>query len=176
MRITFRELDFQPKPIELEGTVKLEGLEKETPDLLQLDPVKVRVTAWKEQEIYPVQGKQTTNVVLRCSRCLTSFEKSLEMEWDETFADVNRVNPEDEGEDEEGEELLLVDIHQPTDLTPVIVQALLLHLPFAPVCDEHCKGLCPQCGTNWNHESCQCDNQRVDPRMAKLEELLKRED
>ncbi|SDW01368.1 uncharacterized protein SAMN05444487_10179 [Marininema mesophilum] len=175
MRITFRELDYKPGPIEKEGTVMLEGLEKETPDLLRLDPLKVRVTAWKEQEVYPVQGKQSTNVELRCSRCLTSFDQSLEMDWFETFADSNQSRSEVVGEEEE-DETLYVDIHQPTDITPVIEQALLLSLPFAPICTETCKGLCPHCGTNWNHESCQCDRRRVDPRMAKLEELLKRED
>ena len=31
-----------------------------------------------------------------------------------------------------------------------------LHLPMHPLCREDCKGLCPQCGKNWNKGPCSC--------------------
>ena len=38
-------------------------------------------------------------------------------------------------------------------------------------CSEECKGLCPTCGKNLNHEKCNCKKE-VDPRMAALLQLL----
>ena len=38
----------------------------------------------------------------------------------------------------------------------------LLHAPMHPLCREDCKGLCPQCGKNWNKGPCSCH-----PELAK---------
>ncbi len=37
----------------------------------------------------------------------------------------------------------------------------LLHAPMHPLCREDCKGLCPQCGKNWNKGPCSCHPERV---------------
>jgi uncharacterized protein len=54
------------------------------------------------------------------------------------------------------------------DLEPVIRDAVVLSLPFQPVCQEDCLGLCPQCGVrlldNPGHEH----EAPVDPRWAAL--------
>ena len=39
------------------------------------------------------------------------------------------------------------------------------------LCSPDCKGLCPGCGANLNHEACRC-KKAVDPRLAKLAQLL----
>ncbi|MDV5106550.1 YceD family protein [Clostridium perfringens] len=36
-----------------------------------------------------------------------------------------------------------------------------------------CKGLCQKCGIDLNKETCQCDNEEIDLRMAKLMDLFK---
>ena len=36
-----------------------------------------------------------------------------------------------------------------------------LHAPMHPLCREDCKGLCPQCGKNWNKGPCSCNPERV---------------
>ena len=56
-------------------------------------------------------------------------------------------------------------------MTPYIREAVLLELPYAPVCREDCKGLCPVCGVDRNRESCSCNTERIDPRLAVLKEL-----
>lgn len=42
------------------------------------------------------------------------------------------------------------------DLTPDIREDILLQMPHYPTCSPDCKGLCPQCGINWNREGCTC--------------------
>jgi uncharacterized protein len=46
----------------------------------------------------------------------------------------------------------------------------VLAVPFAPLCAETCKGLCPQCGIDLNTGTCSCEAP-VDPRLAALKGL-----
>lgn len=61
------------------------------------------------------------------------------------------------------------------DLLTVAHDACILELPLAPLCREGCAGLCPQCGTNLNLETCSC-TLPVDPRWAGLAQLNKKND
>lgn len=58
------------------------------------------------------------------------------------------------------------------DLTPLFRDQVVLAVPFAPLCREDCKGLCPQCGADRNLEPCNC-KPPVDPRWAALQQHLK---
>jgi uncharacterized protein len=42
------------------------------------------------------------------------------------------------------------------DLTDDIREEVILDLPIKLLCQENCKGLCPNCGANRNKEKCQC--------------------
>jgi uncharacterized protein len=44
-------------------------------------------------------------------------------------------------------------------------------MPLNPLCREDCKGLCPQCGTNLNTETCDCAQEWEDPRLAALKQF-----
>jgi uncharacterized protein len=48
-----------------------------------------------------------------------------------------------------------------------------LVLPMKPLCQEGCRGLCVQCGTNLNSASCECAPVWEDPRLAPLKGLGK---
>ena len=58
------------------------------------------------------------------------------------------------------------------DLGPIIRELAIMARPMQPVCKADCQGLCPECGINRNTESCDCELDEIDPRMAKLRELL----
>jgi uncharacterized protein len=58
------------------------------------------------------------------------------------------------------------------DLSELVRQNLVVNLPTAVLCAPACLGLCPGCGKNLNEGPCQCDTDRIDPRLAKLRELL----
>ena len=49
------------------------------------------------------------------------------------------------------------------DLEPLVRDAVLLELPLAPLCSDTCLGLCPQCGTNLQPESCPANAGPADP-------------
>lgn len=56
------------------------------------------------------------------------------------------------------------------DLEPLLREQLILAVPFAPLCREECKGLCPQCGIDRNQERCTC-TPPIDPRLAALRDI-----
>ena len=86
-----------------------------------------------------------------------------------------KAGAEDDEEAPEGAEdedvLGLAEYRDDTiDLGDVVREQLYLALPMKPLCQEDCKGLCPLCGVNRNRETCTCQQEWVDPRMAALKE------
>jgi uncharacterized protein len=43
---------------------------------------------------------------------------------------------------------------------------------MTPLCDDACKGLCPQCGRNLNEGTCDCQPDTSDDRFSALRQLL----
>jgi uncharacterized protein len=56
------------------------------------------------------------------------------------------------------------------DLEPMIRDAILLAMPFAPLCRPDCRGLCERCGGDRNLGECHSPPE-VDVRWAPLLEL-----
>ena len=101
-----------------------------------------------------VKGTITTNLAARCCRCLEEFELSIKDDFKYVL-----VPAPIEGKEEELE-LSRDDLdfgyyeHDSIDLQPLIVEQVMLQIPFKPLCSESCRGLCPTCGINLNKESC----------------------
>ncbi len=54
-------------------------------------------------------------------------------------------------------------------LDVIAAEALLLEAPVYNLCQEACRGLCPECGTNLNRNACDCGSRKpVDPRLEAL--------
>jgi uncharacterized protein len=59
------------------------------------------------------------------------------------------------------------------DLDEILREQIILALPMYPRCVEECRGLCPVCGVDLNKETCDCQRDEVDPRLAVLKTLTK---
>lgn len=91
-----------------------------------------------------------------CVRCLIDVEQPVEVEIREVFA-----YSRDDAFDYE-----VQDTH--VDLEPVVRDAAVLSLPFQPVCQSECTGLCPQCGVRLLDNPLHEHEAPVDPRWAAL--------
>jgi uncharacterized protein len=91
-----------------------------------------------------------------CVRCLIDVAVPVEVEFAELFAYSF----------DEAFDYTVQDDH--VNLEPLVRDAVVLSLPFQPVCQEDCLGLCPECGVrlldNPGHEH----EAPVDPRWAAL--------
>ena len=58
------------------------------------------------------------------------------------------------------------------DVDEFVYSEVILDLPSKHLCKDSCKGICFKCGKNLNEGECGCSTKEVDPRLAKLMELL----
>lgn len=94
-----------------------------------------------------------------CGRCLIELEQPVQVEIRELFA-------------YSGTEAFEYEIRDDTlDLEPVIRDAVVLSLPFQPICQEDCLGLCPRCGVRLLDDPGHEHEAEVDPRWAALSGL-----
>jgi len=98
-------------------------------------------------------GSIRADLSVECSRCLVPFSLHVEAPVDGLFLDEAQAAAA--GEDEEFERLR----GHRADLRPLLDASLRIELPFAPVHDESCKGICPHCGCNLNEETCECESE-----------------
>jgi DUF177 domain-containing protein len=113
-----------------------------------------------------VTGTVTAPTVGECARCLVPVNGRVQVGLTELFAYPDSTT---EATTEEGEVGRVVDDR--IDLQQPIVDAVGLELPFSPVCEPDCPGLCPECGVALASEPGH-QHDRIDPRWAKLTQLL----
>jgi DUF177 domain-containing protein len=114
-------------------------------------PVRFDVTLTNVGTGIVASGTAVASVKTPCVRCLCDTCLEFEAEVEGFY-----VLPGDaEGLPEEQEfEYIAADMS--VDLEPVISASLVVELPFAPVHDPDCKGICPACGGDLNISACDC--------------------
>lgn len=116
---------------------------------------------------YLVKVALEASVYGPCLRCLKETRFDIHAEQQE-FAPTTQ-DAWDESELSQFITNLVVDVDA------LAREALVLALPFQPLCDEECKGLCPQCGADLNREVCRCQEDDLDPRWEALRGLKRLE-
>jgi uncharacterized protein len=112
-----------------------------------------------------------------CSRCVEPVKLELDEQLRVTFMPKSEMPADTDDEaDAEGPEVASEDLDlfpydgEVVDLEPLLREQFVLAVPYAPLCREDCKGLCPQCGIDRNTASCSCEKPG-DPRLAALKGL-----
>ena len=109
-----------------------------------------------------VTGAATVAISGECVRCLGTIVDGLEIEVQELFVYPGNEAAEDEASRLEGDLI---------DLEPLLRDAVVLELPFQPLCSPDCAGLCPQCGADLNDHPGHSHEVAPDPRWAALRRL-----
>lgn len=166
MEIHVRELAAKGTRTTFKSSLNTDWLKQVRKDVLNASPMDVNMTAWGEEGIAHVEGELKVDVELSCSRCLEPTTEHVVLPFHERF----KLEAEIDGS--EPEETIPVE-EDKLELEPMLEEMLMLALPFVPLCDEDCKGLCHTCGSNLNEQNCGCSNERIDPRLAALKNLFK---
>ena len=106
-----------------------------------------------------VTGTATVRLRGSCARCLDDVSYDDEIDIQELFCYPDKEADDPEASRIEGDYL---------DLEPVLRDAVVLDLPFTPLCRPDCAGLCPDCGANLNRDPEHSHEAAVDPRWAGL--------
>jgi uncharacterized protein len=131
---------------------------------LELDFIRGTVRAVRVQGGLLIRGTLESQLGLECVRCLESFVLSITLELEEMFR-LPGTDPRPDAPYAVGDDGWL-------DLAPLLREQAWVAIPMKPLCRADCQGLCPQCGANLNLESCTCENEEIDPRLALLKDLL----
>ncbi|MCK5574012.1 MAG: DUF177 domain-containing protein [Bacteroidetes bacterium] len=143
-----------------------------TPEELGLDdrfPSEVIIDATLEKAATQIflDVAVTTDGRVECDRCVTQLRLPLKNTyrmyyvWDGAEAGV--LDP------------LEVRVFSPglpmINISDDVRQTVLLSVPLKLLCKANCRGLCPECGTNMNVDSCTCSGQSSDGRWEALRTL-----
>lgn len=119
-------------------------------------------------------------ITVACSRCVNPVTLAIDEKLRVTFMPRHELpddaEPSEAPDADEGAEVSEEDLDvfpfdgERVDLEPMLREQFVLAVPFAPLCAETCKGLCPQCGIDRNTGSCTCEPP-IDPRLAALRGL-----
>ena len=142
-------------------------------------PYRIVNDVWLEFDVakdgarFHLVGRVQTTLELTCGRCLEPFRWPVDAFFDLRY--LPRTENTGEGEIEIEEDDLTTAYYSDDliDLGQLMAEQFHLALPMKPLCDDACRGLCPQCGANLNTGSCACTTAWQDPRLAVLKSLLK---
>lgn len=129
-------------------------------------PLAVDVRLESVTEGVLVTGTVTAPLVGQCGRCLDPVADDLAVELVELFAYPDSATEQTTAADEvhrlEGDYL---------DIEPVVRDAVVLGLPWTPLCRPDCAGLCPDCGQRLDDLPPDHAHEQLDPRWAALQAL-----
>jgi len=115
-----------------------------------------------------VSGSASAELDGECARCLEPIEDEITVRLQELFVyDDARHDASDTDLDDEVSRLeddLL-------DLEPLLRDAVVLALPFQPLCAPDCPGLCVECGARLADDPEHGHEEPIDPRWAGLQAL-----
>jgi len=106
-------------------------------------------------------GEVDSTAMADCSRCLEPLKLAVEVDFQELFA--YSLEQEDD--------FLVQD--EKIDLEQAITDAVVLSLPFKPVCSEDCLGLCSECGVKMADDPEHVHQAQNDSRWSELESFRK---
>ncbi|MGC9530049.1 MAG: YceD family protein [Candidatus Bipolaricaulaceae bacterium] len=157
MRLDLSELRASPgRPVQLSAEEALGRLEWWGQELALNGPVRADVLAFYQQERVFLSLRVRGGIHRPCSRCLRDTVE----EFDHTDLLEVRVGWQE----------------QYLELRPHVEAGVRLALSPRPLCRPSCRGICPHCGADLNREDhradCRPPGPAVDPRLAKLKELL----
>ncbi|MBI4550047.1 MAG: DUF177 domain-containing protein [Candidatus Omnitrophica bacterium] len=121
--------------LELEHEYNPKNLNLELYDLHYREPLRLEGRLERVRTSLFFKGTLRSGFEILCTRCLKPVNQKVKETFDLYYPYT-------------GQETI--------DATDDIREVMLLSYPVKFLCKESCKGLCPQCGANWNEESCRC--------------------
>ncbi|MCM2321686.1 MAG: DUF177 domain-containing protein [Oligoflexia bacterium] len=180
------ELDFtQADKWVIDAVQSVDEDKTPSPAPASLRPVRAHFSLRKVDDVIVVSGDVDTQLRLLCSRCANAYPLDCSAHFsglycrDPAMAGVGHLEGagkpagqnkgfarhahDFEASDAEsgGSDLDITYLSQDfIDLGEVLTEQLRLQLPFQPLCQESCKGICANCGADQNTGRCACSKIR----------------
>jgi uncharacterized protein len=133
------------------------------------EPLTFELRFQRTGQFVEVDGHFDATVGLKCGRCLQNFKQPLSETFTLTFVPRSDAVETEEEIELDVEELGLIPYSDETlELLDPLQEQLLMAIPISPLCDESCRGLCPECGGNRNIKACDCTRQPFNNKFTAL--------
>lgn len=125
---------------------------------------KVNLELKKLQDVVFLKGQSDLHLGLLCSRCANPFHFHLVQPFQSLFTKNNQWNSVASGQhtletsfqsEDSGLEMDFLEKDYIV-VDDVLKEQIYLGIPFQPLCQKECKGICPTCGQDQNIQQCQC--------------------
>jgi uncharacterized protein len=124
------------------------------------EPVEIDLRLEAVLEGVLVTGTARAELSGECARCLEPISETTEVTFQELF-----LYDDDRGSSEEDDEVSMLkgDLF---DLEPLLRDAVVLALPFQPLCRDDCPGLCVECGARLADDPDHAHEAAIDPAVG----------
>jgi len=140
-------------------------------DFRVVTPISLGFDIFKDKDQFRLAGRVQTTLELPCSRCLEPFTLPVDQSFDLRYQPHVENTGDGERAIEEDDLTTAFYENDAIDLGQLMREQFFLALPMKPLCRDDCRGLCPNCGINWNNGACDCKQGWEDPRLAALKTL-----
>jgi uncharacterized protein len=120
-----------------------------------------------------LRGHFSSNFRVPCARCMEPVEVPLTNDFDLIFRPAGADSESMERSITAPETEISYYQNDSLSLEDVLREQVLLALPVRTLCKPDCKGLCPRCGVDRNHQACTCEEGPADLRWQALAGLRK---
>ena len=155
----------------IEGEIDISDINFSEDGINIVNPIIFNGIIYRVSDYCALDLKINFKIKSECDRCLKPLEQEVETQL---YGKLVNSHDESQTEDEDFEEILYLDRNR-IDLKKYILDQVIASIPMKNLCDDDCKGLCQNCGVDLNIESCDCDDNIIDPRLEKLKELFPEE-
>jgi uncharacterized protein len=173
----------QEKPLDFFGETSMSVEALGGDPLVSIGPIRMRGTVTFIDPEYHLDAEIPLSAELACGRCLEPyrFEETLPVRLrlrkrPEPPRRPEKARPGAPAEEVELEvdasDLDVVLYDEPVvPFDDIVREQVLMAIPMKPLCREDCRGLCPECGADWNSGDCACEKIKIDPRLEVLKGL-----
>ena len=162
--------------LELEWKEERASLLAYLKDLSKIDfdfetPLQAEAKIKKASGLVFISGKVQTVLRFQCVRCLKEFSYPLSTAFELTLHPLKEAPSEEEME--LGSEEMELNFFEGGEirLSEIACEQIFLEIPYQPLCQEKCKGLCPTCGKDLNLSSCECVREELTSGFSALKKL-----
>ena len=117
------------------------------------DTIQCILSSTKVQFGFHLAGSLSAMRLYECDRCLKSFSLAEQIHVNLWLASNRGITAKDEPE-----VIFFPDSMDVIELAGIFAELLFVSEPMKKLCNDQCKGFCPQCGINLNHGNCICES------------------
>ena len=115
---------------------------------------------------FHIYGDIKAKLLESCDRCLSSYKSQKNIELN-----IILTNNDDLLNEKNIDIIQFLGSEDFVSLSPLIRDLILLENPIKKLCSKECKGLCANCGTNFNKLDCECELSIENNRWIELKKL-----